>query len=227
MGRAVEQIAQQRSHIIVDIVKNNNELSELTAKNIDVVIEFTNPLSVLENILFCIKNCLPIVCGTTGWDKHLQEVKKDVEKYNGSLLYSSNFSVGMNILFEINRKLAQLMNVQTNYEATIEEIHHIYKMDSPSGTAITLASDIIEYNKKYNEWATNEQLYSETKLIINSKREGEVPGTHIVQYTSEEDIIKIEHKANNRIGFARGAIVAAEFLYNKKGVYTMKDVVNI
>jgi len=226
MGREVEEIAKKRDHLIIEIIQSVQELNNITAKNIDVVIEFTEPKSAVNNILFCIEHQLPIVCGTTGWNKHLPQVEDAVNKYKGTLLYSSNFSIGMNVFFEVNRKLAQLMNAQKNYIVNISEIHHVHKLDSPSGTAITLANDIMKYHSRYDDWTTKENESKENELPIYSKREGNVPGTHNIEYSSPEDSIKIEHKAHNRNGFALGAILAAEFLYDKKGIFTMKDVIN-
>jgi 4-hydroxy-tetrahydrodipicolinate reductase len=194
MGKTIEQVALSRGHNIpikIDL-ENISDFNAESFSTIDVAIEFTSPHTALNNILKCIEIATPVVCGTTGWLSALDEVEEKVIEFNGSFLYASNFSVGVNIFFEINKKLAQLMNGMNQYDITIKEIHHTQKKDAPSGTAITLAEQVIE--------------------------------NHEVKYSSEVDEITIVHNAHNRNGFALGAVMAAEFIHNKKGIFTMKDV---
>jgi 4-hydroxy-tetrahydrodipicolinate reductase len=225
MGHAIEEIALQRGHEIVLRLTDEN-LEELTRENIqraDVAIEFTNPQSAVENILFCLNENVPVVCGTTGWLNQLKKIEEKCKEVNGSFLYASNFSVGVNIFFELNKKLATLLKPHHSYHVAIEEIHHIQKKDAPSGTAITLAEQVIETFPQKNKWI-NAETENENELSIISKRIDEVPGTHSVKYSSSVDDIEIIHTAHNRKGFAEGAVLAAEFIQNKKGIYSMKDV---
>ncbi len=227
MGHAIEEIALQRGHEVVLRINDQN-LNELTKDNIqkaDVAIEFTNPHSAIENILFCLDNNVAIVCGTTGWLNELAKVKEKCKESHGAFLYASNFSVGVNIFFELNKKLATLLKPHPAYDVTIEEIHHTQKKDAPSGTAITLAEQIIEKAGKKNNWVNNETK-DKNSLTITSKRMDEVPGTHSVKYFSPIDDIEIIHTAHNRKGFAEGAVLAAEFIQGKKGIFSMKDVLN-
>lgn len=229
MGKAIEEIALSRGHQILHKVDSKTVLKSEDFRNIDVAIEFTKPELAVQHINFCLENKVPIVVGTTAWYEQLAEVKQNVETKNGALLHASNFSIGVNIFFEINKKLAQLMSGHLEYKACIEEIHHLQKLDSPSGTAITLADGILENNSDYLSWILghNEVPYTNDKQIgIAAYRKPDVPGTHEVSYSSEIDTIKIYHEAHNRKGFALGAVIAAEFLANKKGVFTMKDVLN-
>ncbi len=225
MGHAIEEIAVQRGHEIV-LKINDLNLEDLTKENIqkaDVSIEFTNPDSAVDNILFCLNENVAVVCGTTGWLNQLKTVEEKCNELNGSFLNASNFSVGVNIFFELNKKLATLLNPHPAYNVSLEEIHHTQKKDAPSGTAITLAEQIIEVSDKKNEWI-NSESNSENKLSIISKRIDEVAGTHSVKYTSAIDDIEIIHTAHNRKGFAEGAVLAAEFIADKKGIFSMKDV---
>ena len=227
MGHAIEEIALQRGHEVVLRINDQN-LNELTKDNIqkaDVAIEFTNPRSAIENILFCLDNNVAIVCGTTGWLNELAKVEEKCKESHGAFLYASNFSVGVNIFFELNKKLATLLKPHPAYDVTIEEIHHTQKKDAPSGTAITLAEQIIEKAGKKNNWVNNETK-DKNSLTIISKRLDEVPGTHSVKYFSPIDDIEIIHTAHNRKGFAEGAVLAAEFIQEKKGIFSMKDVLN-
>jgi 4-hydroxy-tetrahydrodipicolinate reductase len=200
-------------------------LTSENLKKLDVAIEFSNPENVLNNIKLSLTNHLPIVVGTTGWYKDYKEMTSYCEKNNGSMLTATNFSIGVNIFFEINRKLAELMGKQQDYSAEIQEIHHTEKLDSPSGTAITLAEDLLKNSKRYNSWK-NEATEDPKDLEITSFRESGIPGTHEVNYDSDIDKISIKHEAKNRKGFALGAVLAAEFIHNKKGVFTMNDVLN-
>jgi 4-hydroxy-tetrahydrodipicolinate reductase len=225
MGHAIEEIALQRGHEIVLRITDEN-LHDFTKENIqkaDVAIEFTNPHSAVQNILFCLNENVPVVCGTTGWLDQLKTIEEKCEEVNGAFLYASNFSVGVNIFFELNKKLATLLKPHPDYKAAIEEIHHTQKKDAPSGTAITLAEQIIHTIPQKNKWV-NTETKNENELSIISKRIDEVPGTHAVKYSSAVDDIEIIHTAHNRKGFAEGAVLAAEFIQNKKGLLSMRDV---
>ena len=225
MGHAIEEIALQKGHEIVLRITDEN-LEEFNKENIqraDVAIEFTNPHSAVENILFCLKANVAVVCGTTGWLTQLNLIEEKCKELNGAFLYASNFSVGVNILFELNKKLAALLKPHPSYRVAIEEIHHTQKKDAPSGTAITLAEQIIELSDEKNKWVNNDTT-NKNELSIISKRIDEVPGTHSVKYSSSVDDIEIIHTAHNRKGFAEGAVLAAEFLKGKKGIYSMKEV---
>lgn len=225
MGKEIETIALKRNHNVVLKIDRSNALTITTAdlKEADVIIEFSTPHIVLENIKKCINAQIPVVVGTTGWYNNFNEIKKLCEEKNSSLFYATNFSLGVNLFFKINTYLAELMNNYADYDVSMEEIHHIHKLDKPSGTAITLAEQILKEIKRKNSWSiTNKDTNT---LFINDIRDGEVPGTHIVKYQSEVDDIEIMHKAHNRKGFALGAVIAAEFLHNKKGIYTMSDLI--
>ena len=225
MGHIIEEIALQRKHDIV-LQINDENLDDLTKENIqkaDVAIEFTNPQSAVDNILFCLDHNVPVVCGTTGWLSQLKKIEEKCKEVNGTFLYASNFSVGVNIFFELNKKLATLIKPHPAYNVSIEEIHHTQKKDAPSGTAITLAEQIIDASGKKNKWVNNE-TENKNELSIISKRIDEVPGTHSVKYFSPIDDIEIIHTAHNRKGFAEGAVLAAEFINGKKGIFSMKDV---
>ncbi|HEY8658331.1 MAG TPA: 4-hydroxy-tetrahydrodipicolinate reductase [Hanamia sp.] len=227
MGHAIEEIALQKGHQIVLRINDLN-LEDLTKENIkkaDVAIEFTNPESATSNILFCLDNNVPVVSGTTGWLSQLNIVEEKCKETKGAFLYASNFSIGVNIFFELNKKLAMLMKPHTNYEISLEEIHHTQKKDAPSGTAITLAEEIIQNSTQKNKWV-NAETKNVNELCIISKRLDEVPGTHSVKYTSSIDDIEIIHTAHNRQGFAQGAVLAAEYIAHKKGIFSMKDVLN-
>ena len=229
MGRAIEQVAIERGHSIAARISIEN-LEEKTAKNLknaDVVIEFTGPDSAFENIQLCIDAGVPVVCGSTGWlDKYGQAAKYCLEK-NGGFLYASNFSVGVNIFFALNKKLGELMRGHDQYNIELKEIHHTQKKDAPSGTAITLAEQVIEETGHKKRWV-NRPSTNPDELVIVSERTDPSPGTHTVSYLSEIDDISITHTAHNRQGFATGAVLAAEFLYGSPhGVYNMKDVLGI
>lgn len=225
MGKAIEEIAIQRGHKITLKIDHEN-LADFTKSNLgnaDVAIEFTGPHSAFENIQHCIEWDIPVVSGSTGWAERLQEMKNFCREKNGSFIYSSNFSVGVNIFFEINKKLASLMAAQDDYEVILEEIHHTQKKDAPSGTAISLAEQILELVKRKKRWV-NELSDHPEDLEIISQRIDTTPGTHSVRYSSAIDNIEIIHTAHNRKGFATGAVLAAEFLTDKKGFYSMSDV---
>ena len=192
----------------------------------DVAIEFTGPHSAKENILKCIDAGIPIVSGSTGWLADWDEVENLCKQKNGSFLYASNFSVGVNLFFELNKKLAQLMRGHDDYDVSMIEVHHTQKKDAPSGTAITLAEQILQEIPRKENWV-NEETGNAQKLAIISKREDPAPGTHSIKYSSAIDDIEIIHTAHSRSGFALGAVLAAEFIHHKKGIFTMKDVLNI
>ncbi|MDP1801655.1 MAG: 4-hydroxy-tetrahydrodipicolinate reductase [Bacteroidota bacterium] len=225
MGKEIEAIALKRGHsVVLKIDKDNvDTITETDLKKADVIIEFSTPHTVLENIKKCINAQVPVVVGTTGWYDSFEAIKKLCAEKNGSLFHATNFSLGVNLFFKVNTYLAELMNKYNDYEVSMEEIHHIHKLDKPSGTAITLAEQIISKIDKKKKWSIEK---SDTEnLFIHDIREGEVPGTHIIKYQSEVDDIEIMHKAHNRKGFALGAVIAAEFLTGKKGIYTMSDII--
>jgi 4-hydroxy-tetrahydrodipicolinate reductase len=225
MGKSIEKIAVERGHEISLKIGSNNthELKPEAIRQADAAIEFTQPEMASKHIKMCLNSQVPIVIGTTGWYEHYNELKQLCNEQKGSMLAATNFSVGVNLFFELNRQLAKLMSPMSDYKASIEEIHHTEKLDSPSGTAITLAEGLIEEHPRYNKWE-NESSPEESVLEIHSKREPGVPGTHIISYESDIDRISIEHLAKNRKGFALGAVLAAEFIAGKQGVFSMKDV---
>lgn len=222
MGKEIEKIAIARGHEIV-IKKDAGDIIDINLA--DVAIDFSIPSSAFENISECINNQIPVISGTTGWlDKYEDAVALCKEK-EGAFIYASNFSLGVNIFFELNKQLAKLMHNLEDYNISMEEIHHTKKLDAPSGTAITLAEGIIENSTK-EEWVLDKKP-SENSIPIVAKRIPEVPGTHTVWYASEVDTIEIKHTAHNRKGFALGAVVAAEWIFGKTGVFNMRDVLNI
>lgn len=228
MGKAIESIALSRGHKIVLKISSVN-IDELTYANLsqcDVAIEFTKPESAPQNICICIDAGIAVVSGSTGWLQHWDEVEGYVNKKGGSLIYASNFSIGVNIFFEVNKKLASLMASRPEYDVSIEEIHHTQKKDAPSGTAITIAEQVISEIPGKQKWI-NEVSGNKNELTITSKRIDPAAGTHQVKYSSVIDDIDIIHTAHNRDGFATGAVFAAEFLQGRKGIFTMKDVLNI
>ena len=228
MGKAIEEIALQRGHSIV-LKIDINTIDLFTKENLqkcDAAIEFTGPHSAPGNIAICLDAGIPVVSGSTGWLENWEEIKTKCTALNGALLYSSNFSVGVNIFFELNRKLAELMKQAGNYNVSMEEIHHTQKKDAPSGTAITLAEQILETIPGKNKWVNNEQE-NDAELSIISKRIDPAAGTHSVKYTSAIDDIEIIHTAHSRTGFATGAVLAAEFVKGKKGIFSMKEVLGL
>ncbi|MBP7808487.1 MAG: 4-hydroxy-tetrahydrodipicolinate reductase [Bacteroidia bacterium] len=228
MGKEIEKIAVARKHeIILKVDENNhNSITKEQLAAADVAIEFSTPHTVEENIYKCFNANLPIVVGTTGWYDNFEKITSDCKKGNHALFHATNFSVGVNLFFKVNKYLAELMNNYPDYNVSMEEIHHIHKLDKPSGTAITLANQVIEKINRKTNWSIDPAKKQDTPtLFIEDKREGEVPGTHILKYTSPIDDIEIMHKAHNRKGFALGAVMAAEFLHNKKGIYTMSDLI--
>lgn len=228
MGKAIEAIAVERGHSVVLKISSQNkeELNTANLQQCDVAIEFTNPHSAVENIRACLNAGVPVVCGSTGWLSEWNAVKTYCAEKNGTLLYASNFSIGVNIFFEVNKKLAALMAPHKEYSVEVEEIHHTAKKDTPSGTAITIAEQIIENYPGKNKWVSD-AISKEDELNIISRRIDPAPGTHHVRYTSAIDDIEIIHTAHNRQGFAGGAVLAAEFISDKKGIYSMRDVLGL
>lgn len=222
MGKVIERIALERGHEIV--LKKSSTSSYEGLENADVAIDFSIPDSAVCNIKQCFDTNIPVVCGTTGWLEHYNEMVALCESKNGSFIYGSNFSLGVNVFFELNAYLAKMMANLKQYNVSMEEIHHTQKLDAPSGTAISLAKGIIE-NSDYTGWTLDNP--SEKDILIDAKRIENVPGTHSVFYDSSVDQIEIKHTAHSREGFALGAVIAAEWLANKKGVFTMKDVLSL
>ena len=225
MGKTIEQIALQRGHQIVSIIDINNtaDFDSEAFRSADVAIEFTTPATALNNYMRCFAANVPVVSGTTGWLDHLDEVKAKCEQEGKTFFYASNFSVGVNIFFALNRSLAKIMNNFPAYDVRMTEVHHIHKLDAPSGTAITLAEGILEHIDRKERW-TLETAEQPTDLPIHAIREGEVPGIHEIVYESEADTISIKHDAKSRAGFALGAVIAAEFTAGKKGFLGMNDL---
>lgn len=227
MGKTIEEIALDKGHTVllkIDI-DTTGEFTKENLQRCDVAIEFTSPHSAAENILTCLHAGIPVVSGSTGWLARWNEIKDTCHAMNGSLIYASNYSVGVNIFFEINTLLARLMNNQPGYNVSMEEIHHTAKKDSPSGTAITLAEQVLEYIERKKQWV-NHNSSSPEELSIVSDRIDPAPGTHKIKYSSLVDDIEIIHTAHNRKGFAGGAVLAAEFIHGKNGIFSMKDVLN-
>ena len=223
MGKEIEQIALQRGHEIVLKIKGTEEYDISQA---DIAIDFSIPNAALSNIVSCFRNNVPVISGTTGWLDDFDKAIDVCKENNGSFIYASNFSIGVNIFFELNKQLAKMMSSQEEYSINVEEIHHTKKLDTPSGTAITLAEGIINNTSK-RDWQLKETQINDGTIPIEAKRILDVPGTHIISYESQIDSIEIKHTAHNRKGFALGAVIAAEWLNNKIGIYTMKDVLNI
>lgn len=225
MGKTIEVLAEADGHEIVLKIDQDNydELTREHLQRADVAIEFTRPESAYSNIVACIKAGVPVISGTTAWLDQYEEVVQVCKAEGGAFFYASNYSIGVNILFAINRQLAKLMNDQAQYEVSMEEIHHTAKLDAPSGTAITLAEGIIEQVERKDDWV-NDENSGTNELSIISKRIDPAPGTHVIQYSSVIDTITLSHEAHTRAGFARGALAAALWLVGKKGVFGMKDM---
>ena len=225
MGKEIEEVAISRGHSIVLIIDVYNP-EDLTIDNLskaDVAIEFTSPGTAVNNYLKCFNAGVPVVSGTTGWLEQSETVERACKDKNGCFFYSSNFSFGANIFFVLNRQLARLMKGFPQYEVSMTEVHHIQKLDAPSGTAISLAEDIINEHGRKNSW-TIEEPKSDKELVIKPVREGTVPGIHSIKYDSEIDFIEITHSAYNRKGLASGAVLAAEFCYGRRGIFSMRDL---
>ncbi|HYD22149.1 MAG TPA: 4-hydroxy-tetrahydrodipicolinate reductase [Flavipsychrobacter sp.] len=228
MGKAIEEIATQRGHEITMRIgtANRDEMTKEKLQMADAIIEFTRPEAAKENVLLCLQAGVPVVCGTTGWNDELAIAKLSATENETAFLWASNFSVGVNLFFEVNKLLASLMNNQDEYEISIEETHHTQKKDAPSGTAITLAEQILENIQRKKHWA-RESTNNPDEFPIIAHRIDNIPGTHKITYHSAIDDIEITHTAHNRQGFALGAVLAAEFIAGKRGIFTMMDVLGI
>ncbi len=226
MGKEIENVSLEAGHNITCIIDNDDDWLKYESwlKKSDVAIEFTTPETVVDNIKKCFDIGVPVVTGTTGWQSQINEISELCNEKNQTLFYASNFSLGVNILFELNKKLAQIMSNLNDYSLEIEEVHHTQKLDSPSGTAVCLANDIIKINKKFNNWKLIPENITEYDIPIKAIRKNNIFGVHEISYKSGIDSIKLSHSAANRKGFAKGAITAAEWVVNKKGVYTMQDM---
>ena len=229
MGKTIENIAILRGHEIVLRLDINNPEDFEKLSEADVAIEFTRPESAVGNLEKCIAAGVPVVCGTTGWLKHFDDIAAKTNNQNSAFFYASNYSIGVNIFFEINKRLAEMMKTQPQYDVKMEEIHHTQKLDAPSGTAITLAEGIFQNIGRKNNWVCSTENSPNTEgsdqdIVITAKRIDPAPGTHTVTYDSPIDTIEITHTAHSREGFATGAVLAAEWLYGKKGVFSMKDM---
>ena len=220
MGKEIEKISNERGHEVIYKIDKDSNLKNISGA--DVAINFCTPETALQNIELGLKSSIPVVSGTTGWLSDFNKIQELSKKLDISFLYSSNFSLGVNLFFDLNKKLAEIMKKHDQYDLNIEETHHIQKVDKPSGTAITLAEGIIEKGK-YNNWSMDNEKKS---IPIESKRIDNVPGTHMVNYSSELDSIEIKHIAKNRTGFALGAVIAAEWIVDKRGIFEMSDVIN-
>ncbi|MCW3081904.1 4-hydroxy-tetrahydrodipicolinate reductase [Segetibacter sp.] len=228
MGHTIEEIAVKKGHEIV-LKINIDNVEEMTLENLrraDVAIEFTGPESAVENLQKCFEAGVPVVCGSTGWLNKWDDITTYCNERDGSLVYASNYSIGVNLFFELNTYLSKLMKDYDEYDVKMEEIHHTQKRDAPSGTAITLAEQILQNVSSKKQWV-NQPVDNKEELVIISERVDPAPGTHKIKYTSQIDDIEIIHTAHNRIGFAGGAVKAAEFINGKKGIFSMKDVLGL
>lgn len=228
MGHAIERIALQRGHEIVAIIDADNieDIDTEAFRSADVAIEFTTPATAAENCIRAFSQGVPVVCGTTGWAKRMPDIRNMCDRGQGTLLWSSNFSIGVNIFFAVNRCLASLMQGFPQYTPSMNEIHHIHKLDHPSGTAITLAEGIEVKCNRIDAWTEDAEKANDSTMLISHERIGEVPGTHTITWDSPVDAITIEHRAKSRDGFALGAVVAAEWLKGKRGFQTMNKMMN-
>jgi 4-hydroxy-tetrahydrodipicolinate reductase len=227
MGRAIEKIAMERGHVIVSKidVDNQEDFDSPQFLSADAAIEFSQPRSAIANYRKCFERNIPVVAGTTGWLAHWEEIKNRCYEGNHTFFYASNYSIGVNIFFALNKYLAKIMNHFPQYDVSMQEIHHIHKLDSPSGTGITLAEQVLENIDRKKQWKEGQEG-SAGDLLIHAQREGEVPGIHEIIYESEVDVIRIKHDAKNRKGFALGAVLAAEFTQGKKGFLNMNDMLD-
>ena len=225
MGHEIERILLERGHSVELIVdeKNVGDLTAEAVKGVDVCFEFTTPTTAADNVKTILEAGGRVVCGTTGWLSRLPDMERLAEERGGALFYASNFSIGVNMMFRLNRRLAELMNPHADYEVHIEETHHIWKQDAPSGTAITLAEGIIDNLDRKSEWVLGKADTSE-QIAITSIREGMVPGIHSISYTSPDDVIELRHSITNRRALAMGAVVAGEYLHDKRGIHSMDDL---
>jgi len=228
MGKTIEGIAIKRNHTIVERIDVNNQdqLEWIRSEDVDVAIEFSQPDAAFRSISICLEKGIPVVSGTTGWLDRKEDIERLCNEYNGTFLYASNFSIGVNVLFKVNKYLANIMNQYSDYNPSMTEIHHTEKKDAPSGTAITLADDIIENVDRVTSWENRET--TQTNILgIESERTGQVPGTHSIKYRSNIDEITLSHEAFGREGFAMGAVLVGEWIINKKGILTMEDFLDI
>lgn len=226
MGKTIEAIALNRGHrIAVQLTSSSTDSDWEKAKAADVAIEFTRPDAAVGNISKCLNLPIPVVCGTTGWFDRLAEIKALCDQKRGSLFWASNFSIGVHLFWQVNRQLAKLMGNHSEYGVSIEEIHHLEKVDKPSGTAITTAEQIISHHGAYHQWCLMPDEAQKADIAITALRQHEVKGTHTVRYESDVDIIELRHEAKSRFGFAMGAVIAAEFILGKQGVFTMSDII--
>jgi 4-hydroxy-tetrahydrodipicolinate reductase len=229
MGKTIEQIALQKGHQITGIVdiQNRSSLAVYNSSNTDVAIEFTHPESAPGNISYCLQNQIPVVSGSTGWMDQFASIKEMCEQNNGSFFYASNYSVGVNLFFHFNEYIAAKMQAYPAFNVEIKEVHHTQKVDKPSGTAITTAEGLLKNYPGKNKWVSDAATPQPQELNIVSERLADVVGIHTVKYTSAHDTIELTHNAHSRIGFAEGAVMAAEWLPGKKGIYGMKDLLNL
>lgn len=228
MGQTIEKIALERGHQIAGIIDLNSslDLPAYSGDNVDAAIEFTHPESAFTNVKYCLMNQIPIVSGSTGWLQNFSEAKLICQENNGAFFYASNYSVGVNLFFHFNEYLAAKMKDYPHFEVSVKEIHHTQKVDKPSGTAITAVEGILAHNPIKQGWMLAPAEASD-QVSITSERIGDVVGTHVVRYESEYDTLELSHAAHNRVAFAEGAVLAAEWLQNKKGVFGMKDMLNL
>jgi len=224
MGKAIEKIALEAGHEVLYKIDHNDPINDIDPNQIDVAIEFTQPSSAFNNLIFCLENGIPVISGTTGWLERMDEVVALCEKQDGTFLYASNYSIGVNLFFELNEWLAAKMK-NLNFSSSITEVHHTEKKDSPSGTAITLAEGLLKHDSSKIDWI-NEETTDHQKLSIISERTPNVPGTHTVSYSSALESIEIKHTAHDRSVFAQGVVKVAEWIHTRKGVFTMSDFIN-
>jgi 4-hydroxy-tetrahydrodipicolinate reductase len=230
MGKTIERVAKERGHEVVLVVDeyNRETCTDEELKRAEVAIEFSTPAAATRNYEWCFRNGVPVVSGTTGWLERWEQVTRACEEFKGGFFYASNFSLGVNLFFHLNCWLARVMSRVEGYDASIEEVHHVHKLDAPSGTAILLARDMIANNPRYSSWKLkDEHPVAREEVPVTARREGEVPGIHAVNYTSAVDEIRIYHSARSRDGFALGAVIAAEFMLGKRGIYGMQDLITI
>jgi len=228
MGKEIEQAAIERGHTISQTFSSEYPFGPESIIDADVAIEFSKPELAVKHMEYCLSNGVPVVVGTTGWSDHLADIESQVKQHQGGLLHASNFSLGVHLFWDLSKKLSQLMNGRNDYNASITEIHHTEKLDQPSGTAITTAEIILKEQDDYTKWKlTEDDLPKENILPVTSQRIPNVPGTHEIKYESAIDQLSLTHEAKSRKGFALGAIIAAEWLKDRKGTYTMSDIINI
>jgi 4-hydroxy-tetrahydrodipicolinate reductase len=228
MGKAIETIALEKGHQIVLKIDIDNaaDFNQENISKADVAIEFTGPHSAFDNVMKCLELGIPVVCGSTGWLDKFETATNFCKEKKGALLYASNYSIGVNLFFEINKYVAKIMSPHKEYNVVMEEIHHTHKKDAPSGTAITLAEQVLAAIQQKKQWVNEASNHPEDLSII-SKRIDPAPGTHTIKYTSAVDDIEIIHTAHNRVGFAGGAVLAAEFIHGKQGIFSMKEVLGL